>query len=93
MSPKRILNVDLSYLPKCTEFFFNRFEKIRTCSEFQAKQILVYRGLKHFSPTGFYWFLLYCDSILSLMQECVVRHCTTANIKRRKKLIGDYLMQ
>ena len=21
MSPKRILNVDLSYLPKCTEFF------------------------------------------------------------------------
>ena len=26
MSPKSILNVDLSYLPKCTEFFF-RFEK------------------------------------------------------------------
>ena len=22
MSPKSILNVDLSYLPKCTEFFF-----------------------------------------------------------------------
>ena len=26
MSPKSILNVDLCYLPKCTEFFF-RFEK------------------------------------------------------------------
>ena len=27
MSPKSILNVDLSYLPKCTEFFFFTFEK------------------------------------------------------------------
>ena len=28
MSPKSILNVDLSYLPKCTEFFFFfKFEK------------------------------------------------------------------
>ena len=57
MSPKRILNVDLSYLPKCTEFFFNRFEKIRTCSEFQAKQVLVYRGLNILAQqvfTGFY---------------------------------------
>ena len=26
MPPKRILNVDLSYLPKCTEFF-HRFQK------------------------------------------------------------------
>ena len=33
MSPKRILNVHLSYLPKYKEFF-HRFSKIRTCFKF-----------------------------------------------------------
>ena len=37
MSPKRIMNVDLSHLPKCTE--------IRTCFTFKAKQVLISRGL------------------------------------------------
>ena len=35
MSPKSILNVDLSYLPKCTEFFFFfTFEKKKPVSNF-----------------------------------------------------------
>ena len=36
MLPKRSLNVYLIYLPKCTEFFFDRFLKIRTSFEFYA---------------------------------------------------------
>ena len=43
MSPKRILNVDLSYLPKCSEFFY-RFQKRRTAFKFQAKQVLIQRA-------------------------------------------------
>ena len=44
MSRKRILNVDLSYLPKCTESF-HRFLKKRTCFKFKAKQVLIIEGL------------------------------------------------
>ena len=35
LSPKRILNVELSYLPNCTEIFY-RFSKKRTCFKFEA---------------------------------------------------------
>ena len=41
MFPKRILNVDLPYLPKCTDFLL--FQKVRTCFKFQANRFF-YRG-------------------------------------------------
>ena len=30
MSPKRILNIDLSYFPKCTEALTRTFSKVKT---------------------------------------------------------------
>ena len=44
MSSKSVRDVDLSYLPKCTECF-HRLQKIRTCFKCQAKQVLIQRGL------------------------------------------------
>ena len=41
MSPKRFLNADLSYLPKCTELVFSyRFQK----TKLKAMQQVLYRG-------------------------------------------------
>ena len=45
MSPRSILNVDLSYLPKCTEFLF-RFEKKKPVSNFTSDRFS-YRGSKN----------------------------------------------
>ena len=42
MSPKSILNVDLSYLPKCTEFFFFFF----TFEKKNLSQILRLTGFR-----------------------------------------------
>ena len=47
MSPKSILNVDLSYLPKCTElFFFFTFERKKPVSNFTSDRFS-YRGSKN----------------------------------------------
>ena len=43
ISPKRILNVDLSSLPKCTEYFNIDFRKQETVSNFRVNRFL-YRG-------------------------------------------------
>ena len=45
MSPKSILNVDLSYLPKCTEFFFLHLKK-KPVSNFTSDRFS-YRGSKN----------------------------------------------
>ena len=37
MSPKRILNVELSYLPNCTEIFFIGFRKKEPVSNLRLK--------------------------------------------------------
>ena len=47
MSPTNIRNVDLSYLPKCTEFFFYRFLENN-----DSFQILVGFRLNRFSFRG-----------------------------------------
>ena len=43
MSPKKILNVDLSCLPKCADFFTIDFRKQETVSNFRVNRFL-YRG-------------------------------------------------
>ena len=43
MSPKKILNVDLSCLPKCADFFNIDFRKQETVSNFRVNRFL-YRG-------------------------------------------------
>ena len=43
ISPKRILNVDLSSLPECTEYFKIDFRKQETVSNFRVNRFL-YRG-------------------------------------------------
>ena len=41
MSPKRILNVDLSCLPKGTQFFYIDFRKQDPASNFRLNRIFV----------------------------------------------------
>ena len=43
LSPKRILNVESSYLPKCTELFKRLFRKQEPVSNFRRIRFL-YRG-------------------------------------------------
>ena len=75
MSQKRILNVNLPSLPKCTEFF-NRFSKITICFKFRLKRFLR-RGHLNFSLTGFLKtrFLVtgfYCIDLVLLLNMSII---------------------